>query len=186
MLKVVSIRRITGFMLNKLTTLLNKAKRLHYFKLFLKDLMNSGKTWFHINRLIGNATAGTMVKLLVGEETLTGYEMVNYANGYFVSIANSLTEGMQDGGSYVFNSERNPHTFVLRPTDIHEVLKIIQKLKNKGNGLIDISVTTVKNNSHIFSVHIILLYNHSIDVCVFPDKLKAAMVVPGHKSGQKI
>ena len=111
--------------------------------------------------------------------------MVNYANNYFVGIANSLTEGMKDGGPYVFNNEQNPHTFVLRPTDIHEVLKIIQKLKNKGSGLIDISITTVKNNSHIFSFHIVLLYNHSIDACVFPGKLKVAMVVPGHKSGQK-
>ena len=71
----------------------------------------------------------------------------------------------------------------MRPTDICEVVKVIYSLKNKGNGLIDISVATIKNNSHIFSAHIVLLYNYSIEKYVFPNKLKVAKV-PCHKSGQ--
>ena len=72
----------------------------------------------------------------------------------------------------------------MRPTDIYEVVKVIYSLKNKGNGLINISVATIKSNSHIFSVHIVLLYNYSIDKYVFPKKLKVVKVVPCHKSGQ--
>ena len=173
------------FYANKLTKLLNKAKKLYYCKLFLRDPKNSAKTWMHINRLIGNSVGGIMEKLKVGDRTLTGREMVNYANGYFVSIANSLTEGMPDDRPYKFYTPQNPYTFHFRPTDVGEVVKIIEKLKNKGNGLVDISVKTIKNTAHIFSVHIVLLYNFSIEKCVFPDMLKKARVMPGHKSGQK-
>ena len=137
-----------------------------------------------MNRLIGNSTKGPMDKLLFGSKTLTGLRMVNYANEYFVSVANRLTEGMQDILPYEFLTERNPHTFEIRPTDIYEVVKVIYSLKNKGNGLIDISAATIKSNAHMFSVHIVLLYNYSIEKYVFPKKLKVATVVPCHKSGQ--
>ena len=178
------IRESYTFYANKLTTLLHKARKLYYFKLFSRDPKNCRKTWFYINRLVGNSTKGQMEKLKVGGEIFTGMRMVNYANNYFVSVANRLTEGIQDNGQYRFFTARNPYTFEMRPTNIHEVIKVIHSLKNKGNGLIDISVTTIKNNSHIFSVHIVLLYNYSIDKCVFPNKLKVARVIPGHKSGQ--
>ena len=93
---------------------------------------------------------------------------------------------MQDNLPYEFITERNPHTFEMRPTDIYEVVKVIYSLKNKGNVLIDISVATIKSNSHVFSVHIVLLYDYSIEKYVFPKKLKVAKVVPCHKSGQTV
>ena len=178
------IRESYTFYANKLTSLLNRVRRLYYFKLFSRDPRNCSKTWLYINRLIGNSTQGPINKLFVGSETLTGLRMVNYANEYFVSVANRLTEGMQENLPYEFITEQNPHTFEMRPTDIYEVVKVIYSLKNKGNGLIDISVATIKSNSHIFSVHIVLLYNYSIEKYVFPKKLKVAKIVPCHKSGQ--
>ena len=174
------------FYANKLTTLLKKVRRLYYFKLFLQSLKNSNRTWFHVNKLLGNSRGGDMEKLTVGDETLIGLDMVNnYANGYFVSIANSLTDSMPDRGPYIAITERNPFTFSMRPTNASEVKSVIEKLKNKGNGLIDLSVKTVKNNSHIFSVHISILYNYSIEKCMFPSTLKKARVIPAHKTGQK-
>ena len=178
------LRESYTFYANKLTTLLNRVRKLYYFKLFSRDPKNGSKTWLNINRLLGNSTKGAMERLSVEGDILTGKRMVDYANEYFVSIANRITEGMQDNDTYEFFTARNPHTFKMRPTDIHEVIKIIYSLKNKGNGLIDISVKTIKNNSHIFSVHIVLLYNYSVEKCVFPNKLKIAKVVPGHKAGQ--
>ena len=171
------------FYANKVTTLLTKVKRLYYFKLFLRDPKNSTKTWLYINRIIGSTKRGTMVKLTVRGVTLTGAEMANYANEYFVSIANKLTEGIQDNGPYIFLTENNPNTFVMIPTDVLEVLKIIHGLKNKGNVILDISVRTIKNNSHIFAVHIVSLYSCSILKCMFPNTLKVAKVIPSHKSG---
>ena len=173
------------FYANRLTTLLNKSRKVYYFKLFYRDIKNTKKTWSNINRVTGSTARCSMEKLLVGGETLTGMRMVNYANEYFVSIANRLTEEMQINGQFMVYTERNPYTFEMRPTDVREVVKVIYSLKNKGNGLLDISVVTIKNNSQVFAVHIVLLYNYSIEKCVFPCKLKIAKVVPGHKSGPK-
>ena len=173
------------FYANKLTTLLKRVRKLYYFKLFLRDPKNSNRTWFYLNKLLGNSTGSAMEKLTVGDESLTGIGMVNYANNYFVSIANSLTLNVPNRGPYIFFTEANRHTFSMKPTDVYEVELVIKKLKNKGKGLFDISVKTIKNNSNLFSVHITLLYNYSIEKRVFPDELKIARVLPGHKSGQK-
>ena len=87
---------------NKLTSLLYKAKKLYYLKLFLHSSNNSTKTWSYINRLIGNSSKGTLEKLKVNDSTLSGLEMLNYANGYFVGIANTLTENFSNSDDFVF------------------------------------------------------------------------------------
>ena len=77
---------------NKLTTLLRKAKKLHFYKLFLNVGGNSARVWFHIYRLLGNCGHTNMDKLRVESTVLTGREVVNYANKYFVDIVNNLTK----------------------------------------------------------------------------------------------
>ena len=69
------------------------------------------------------------------------------------------------------------------PTDASEILTIISSLKNKGNGLYDLSVACVKNNKVQFSDHFAFLYNYSLEKESFPDLLKIAQVAAGHKSG---
>ena len=169
---------------NKLTVLLNKTKKLYYHKLFLRYINNTTKTWFHINSLIGNRSNITMDKLLVEGEETTGAEMVEYANRYFVNVANSLTENLANFPFHYYKGP-NPHTFALWPTDVHEVVKVILSLKDNGNSIIDISIKSVKANSHIFSTHVVLLYNFSVEKCVYPDKIKVARVTPGHKAGSR-
>ena len=38
---------------NRLTSLLRRARRLYYFKIFLQDKGNHSRTWSHINHLLG-------------------------------------------------------------------------------------------------------------------------------------
>ena len=58
-------------------------------------------------------------------------------------------------------------------------------MKNKGSGLNDISVVSLKINALTFAVHIVFLYNLSIDKVTFPNHMKIACVAPGHKSGSR-
>ena len=69
------------------------------------------------------------------------------------------------------------------PTDIIEISSIIGSLRNTGNSLFDISVSCLKNNNWVFSEHMTFLYNFSIETECFPDILKIARLVSGHKSG---
>ena len=88
-------------------------------------------------------------------------------------------------GPYVHITMPNLDTFSFLPTTTSEVSLVIKSLKNSSNGLQDLSVRTLKNNSHVFSSHIMLLYNYSIEKVTYPNLLKIARVVPGHKSGQR-
>ena len=170
---------------NLLTTLLRRVKKLHFFKLFLNAFGDSARVWHHINRLLGNSHSSVMEKLIVGSGTLTGEDMINYANDYFVSIACNLTVGIQNRDTYNFYGPPNRHTFFLAPANESEVVTSINKLKNKGNVIVDLSVQTVKNNACVFSRHLVFLYNYSIEKSSFPNRLKIACVIPGHKSGPK-
>ena len=70
-------------------------------------------------------------------------------------------------------------------TNKYEVSSVIKSLKNKGNGLYDIGVLTIKKNLQVFSKHISMLYNHSIDTLTYPGLVENARVVLGYKSGSK-
>ena len=169
---------------NKLTTLLNKVRKVFYYKLFSRCLNNSAKTWFHVNKLIGNCPKITMSELIVNGNVLPGVDMADYANRYFTNAANNLTENLIDV-PFRFYNEPNPHTFLLQPTDAYEAVKVIMGLKNEGNCIIDLSIKSVKNNAHILSVHVALLYNYSIEKCTYPDLLKIATVIPGYEAGSR-
>ena len=123
-----------------------------------------------------------MSRLIVNGNVLTGVDMADYANRYFTNAANNLTENLIDI-PFRFYNEPNPRTILLQPTDAYEVAKVIMGLKNKGNCIIDLSIKSVENNAHILSVHVALLYNHSIEKCIYPDLLKIATVIPGYKAG---
>lgn len=170
---------------NLLTALLDKVRRLHYYKTFYRAFGNSLNTWRHVNDIIGNSSRTSLGKITVADDVLTDRDMVDYANEYFANIANSLTQGMNSSNQVTFFMERNQHTFVMTPTNVHEVIRMIKGLKNKGSGTYDISITTVKNNAAIFSAHIVLLYNHSVERSFYPSKLKIGRIVPAYKSGPK-
>ena len=64
-------------------------------------------------------------------------------------------------------------------------MTVIKSLNNNGGPLHDFSVKSIKNNSPVFSVHLTFLYNYSLQKVTYPDILKVARIVPGHKSGKK-
>ena len=90
--------------------------------------------------------------LRVGTSFIRGNEMVDYANLFFMNIANDLTANLQDEVFMLPRSKPNPNSFVFMHTDQHEVSKVIGFLKKKGNGLYDISVLTLKNNLQVFLI----------------------------------
>ena len=173
------------FYKNHLTTLLRRAKRLYYFRLFLQERNSSSMLWHRINMVLGNSSGVLMESLKVDGNILRGADMVNKANSFFVNVANSLSANLQNNEPYVVNFEPNPFSFTFLPTDAQEVYMVIMSLKNKGNGLNDISALTLKINAHSFSVHISFLYNLSIEKVTYPTGMKVACVIPSFKSGPK-
>ena len=118
---------------NKLTAMLRRARRLYYYKQFMRESKNSRKLWNRINSLLGNGSCVQMERLIVDTSVLTGQDMVNYANSHFVNIANNLTRGIQNSVPYSHTSEPNLVSFMFHPTDVGEVRGVIKSLNNKGN-----------------------------------------------------
>lgn len=170
---------------NRLTLLLRRVRRLYYYKLFVRIRNDSKRVWSHLNNIISPCTRIQMEKLYVEPLSLTGQDMVNYANSHFVNMANNLTAGLQGYEYYNFVTEPNPSTCGIFLCDAREVGKVIKSLKNKGSGMHDIGIRSIKNNLGIFSEHLSVLYNFSIEKETYPDLLKIAAVVPGHKAGAK-
>ena len=173
------------FYKNRLTSVLRRAKRMYYFRLFLQERKNSSKLWYRINMVLGNSASIPMDSLKVEDNVLRGLSMVNHANTYFVNIAANLSANLQSNGPFVVNFEPNPFSFAFLPTDANEVYLVIMSLKNKGNGLNDISALTLKMNAQSFSVHMAFLYNLSIEKVTYPNRMKVACVIPAFKSGSK-
>ena len=169
---------------NHMTSLVRRAKRLYYFRLFLQET-NASKLWYRIITVLGNSTGVSMECLKVDGNTHRGVRMVNHANSYFVNIAANLTANLQNNEPYVVTFTPNPFSFAFLPTDANEVFMVIMSLKNKGNGLNDISALSLKKNAQIFSVHMAFLYNLSIERVTYPNGLKVACVCPDFKSGAK-
>ena len=153
--------------------------------MFLQEINCSSKLWRRINSILGNSTGVSMEYLKVDDNILKGLCMVNHANSYFVNIAENLTSNLQRNEPYVIGFAPNPFSFTFLPTDAHEVFMVIMSLKNKGNGLNDLSVLSLKINAQIFSTHISFLYNLSIEKETFPNSAKVACVIPAFKTGLK-
>ena len=71
---------------------------------------------------------------------------------------------------------------LFRPTNIRETKDIIRQLKNKGSELLDLHPLILKENIELFSYPVMILYNFSLQLCIFPELLKIARVAPVFKS----
>ena len=139
----------------------------------------------NINSILGKKNKVTLDGLLRDGVIVTGNDMLDYVNTYFVSIADNLTNHFIYNEPYVHITASNVNSCNLAPTNVREVLAVIESLKNTGSGTFDLSIRCLKNNSHIFCVHLVFLYNYSIEKATFPSLLKTACVVPAYKSGLK-
>ena len=95
---------------NRLNTLLFKAERLYHYKKFLEEMKSSHKVWCHINMLLGNNGKTELTSLNVDGISITGMDMVNYANRFFVNIANDLTRNLQNSNQCIYYSPKIVNT----------------------------------------------------------------------------
>ena len=75
-------------------------------------------------------------------------------------------------------------SFFITPTDEHEVLKVISKLKPKRSaGYDNISAWFIKQTAHLLIKPLTHIINNSFSRGKFPEKMKLAKVVPIFKTG---
>ena len=168
---------------NKLTCIIRRVKALYYAKLFLENSSDPKKIWDILNGLINNGSKTVLEEIIVNNATIKGKRMVNYINDFFINIALSIRNGQPHLQLFRCLAPIIAVSCFSRPTNTVEMKKIIRQLKNKGNRLLDIHPLIIKDNIDAFADRLVILYNLSLEKCVFPDLLKIARVAPAFKSG---
>ena len=111
--------------------------------------------------------------------------IANHFNDYFCSIGINLANkipSVPNLNHKHYMSQPNIHSLFTNPVNDHEIIKIINSLKNgKSVGDEDIPVKLLKSCKYLLSKPICILANLSLETGIFPDKLKIARVVPLYK-----
>jgi len=87
-------------------------------------------------------------------------------------------------GSHHLNIKENSKSMYLHPITENKEEKVARSLKNKSSAGIDgIPDYIVKLCIELLKVPLTNIYNASLELGTFPDKLKIAKVIPVHKKG---
>ena len=168
---------------NKVTSIIRRAKRLHYVKLFYYAGCASKQVWSIIDNLIMRKRDNNLKHLKINGTLMAGLPLVNYVNHYFATAALTVTRGLQPPEVYPFLTPPVLNSCFFYPATTFEVARIIMSLKNKGSKIHDIHPIVIKENKDIFSSHITICYNKSLAESIYPDVLKIGRITPVYKSG---
>jgi exonuclease III len=174
------------------TSILNKiirnAKKDYYFKVFHKYSADSKKTWETINELLSrNSTKNDLPEYFMvnGKQITKLIEIANKFNEFFVNIGPKLSSSINIDGKKNYSSYLTKHIsshFKFKSITEQETLKIITGLKPKSStGHDEISMKLVKQWAHYIIAPLTALINQSLNLGIFPERLKTAKVLPIYK-----
>ena len=116
-----------------------------------------------------------------GKVTSNPFEMANQFNNHFSTISSKIDqkiiETKRKFQAYLANL--NSKTFPLYPTTPTEVRDYIKNLDiRKSVGPFSIPNRILKEFHNLFSIPISQIFNMSLEIGIFPQKLKIALVIP--------
>ena len=80
-------------------------------------------------------------------------------------------------------TDLNPKSMFINQTNKYEIQQIIHNMKLKNGGVDKINARTLKVMSPYISESLAGILNKCIETSTWPDVLKAAEIIPIHKSG---
>ena len=174
---------------NKLTNVINRAKKKYHFNKFNNSSNDIKSTWKHINNLIRTKKRNCEITRLktdsgVITDSLT---MAEYFNEFFCNVAVGLDEAIPQSLDNPLDNLPASYTnsFFLDPVGCSELITIISSLKNSSYGLHSIPTRVFKAVACFLVEPLSKIINCSFETGLFPDLLKQATVVPIHKCGQE-
>ena len=173
---------------SRLSKEIKKSKKIYYQNKFRSCAGDSKETWKVTNTILGNCKLKKSSAIsieLEGVLKTDEKEICNIFNDYFINIGRNLAENLEDNASdpLDFMGDRVPNSFFFSKTDPAEIRRIVSKFKNKKTTVNNIPTFVFKKISDVISPILAELFNDSIRLGIFPDKLKFGRVIPLHKSG---
>ena len=150
------------------------------------------KTWQGIKQIINiNNKKGAQVNHLFykNKQINTNIEMANSFNDFLFTeigpkLDKEIPQSKRPGGCKIYLNSRVPNTFLISPTNPHEITDIINSLdESKATGPSSVPIKMLKLAGRELSIPFTAICNASFDEGIFPEKNKLAKVIPSHKKG---
>ena len=168
--------------------------KIHYYRSRCKELKNdTRKLWTLINTITGSTKKKeTIIESFKIDNIKTSNpsKITNELGTYFANVgkefAHKIPKGQHDIKHYLQKIPKNEHSIFLTPTNRTEITKLIGSLKNKNSSRHDgMSNRILKGITESITEPLSIIFNKSIEECVFSTEMKKADTVPLYKSKAK-
>ena len=174
---------------NVLNTTIKQRKKSYYLEKFTNFKNNTRKIWDTVNQLTGSKHKKDNINCI-------NYNHVKYTkdsdiarifNEFYTNVATNLDNDLPPAtiDPLSFLEGDYPTSMIVPPVQPHDVIRVINSLKNKNSNVQELSVSILKLNSQFFALPLSTLFNQSINNGKFPQQLKHATVIPIHKKASK-
>ena len=175
-----------------LKKLIREAKKIYYDNIFSKFRCDIKNTWITIKELISTSNDKNclpQVFQLKNRSINDPQEIANEFNKFFIEIGPGLASKIPNIHDKSFQDYlKNPlHiSFEFNPVTEGNILKIIDKLKNKDSSSFDrLSTKLLKRLKLELCGPLTLIINQCLQQGTFPNKLKIAKVIPIYKNNDE-
>jgi len=176
---------------NKYNELKRITRQNYYNEVFQKYRHNAKNTWSVINSLIGRSNDKSTISetfkindINISNHDQIAEEFFDFFTKVGPQYAREIPRSKYHPMHYMQN--RNQTNMFMAPTDVHEITKIIDSLKNKSSSGHDkLTSSFIKQIKNEIAKPIEILVNKSLESGVVPDLLKLAKVIPIYKSKNK-
>lgn len=168
---------------NQLNKELRHAKESYFWNLFLSCNNKVDVVWKKLNSVLGRScTQNQIEKLNLNGQEVSGKELANAFNEYFVSLVKENNES--DACKYI--NVRNNHSLFLTPVTSSEVISVFNALKNSKSCDSDgLQIRPVKYVIDLISPVLTHIFNLCLLDSVFPKQMQLAKVTVLYKKGNK-
>ena len=167
-----------------------KSKIQYYENYFQKNTANMKNLWTGIKAIINTKSKSSLQnisQLVVDGKTHTDpQDIANMFNKFFVNVSSQVCSEIPrtKKSPLDYLKRRNANSIFFKPIVSVEIQDIITGLDNsKSSGPYSVPVKLLKVLNPQISELLAQIFNESLSVGIFPDKLKYAKVIPIHKKG---
>lgn len=179
---------------NKIIQLSRLSKKNYYHKYFENHLNNMRKTWQGINEVINRKSkkSRSITKLRHPDGSICQdpSEVPNILNEHFASIGQNLASKLPNPkkhfDSYLSDLDIQG-SFAFRPVVQSEIESEISQIPtNKSHGLYSCPTRLLKCAKHLISKPLSTVINMSVQMGMYPSRLKHAKIIPIFKSDDEL
>ena len=169
------------------------AKKMYYIKSCNKFKSNTRKLWQIINKISGNEWDKSNVIDCIKIQNVKNYIpklIANEFSRHYASVgknyASKIPSPQRNIESFLCKIRANNKSIFLEPTNQIEITKLIKQLPNKkSSGHYKINNIMLKEISDQICEPLAVIFNESMQIGVFPSKMKLGEITPLYKSKSK-